>query len=580
MKLKSVGTNITLGSVALVVLIFSATIWVITNQAARMQKDLAIDYAQQMAQQYATTVKADLELNLNTARTLASSLAGMQRQGIANREIANAVLRQVLINNPHAIGVWTAWEPNAFDGKDRAFAGKTGSDATGRFIPYWNRANGRVGLEPLHDYDKPGVGDWYQIPKRTHRETITEPLFYRVGGKNVLMTSLVVPIMVNGQFVGVAGVDVALSELQSMVSQIKPYGHGFARVISYQGRYVAAIDPHHIGDDIEIGVSRDTIALLNTVKKAIQAGRIYRTVDYNPRLGGEAIGVYVPIGIGTTATPWSFSIKVPLREVLSGVTTIRNLSLGVGIAAIALLASMIFAVLNKLTKLNQDLTRSNQELEQFAYVASHDLQEPLRMISSYTQLLTRRYKNKLDQDADEFMEFIVDAANRMQRLINDLLAFSRLGRNNKPFQTVKCEEVLKKTLFALKKQIEEQHAQISCDSLPAVSGDEGQLAQLFQNLISNAIKFHKKDEPPKVYISARGSPSEWIFSVRDNGIGIDPQFFERIFIIFQRLHGKTEYSGTGIGLSICKKIVERHGGKIWVQSKPDLGTTISFSIPK
>jgi len=239
-----------------------------------------------------------------------------------------------------------------------------------------------------------------------------------------------------------------------------------------------------------------------------------------------------------------------------------------------------------------DLRRSNAELEQFAYVASHDLQEPLRMVSSYMQLLAQRYKGKLDSDADDFIGYAVDGATRMQTLINDLLTFSRVGTRGKPFEPTDCETVLEQVLTNLKMAIDESGALITHDALPTVMADESQQVQLFQNLIENAIKF-RGDVVPRIHISAtRGSAfvdsdsrpenmhrEAWVFAVRDNGIGLEPEFFDRIFTIFQRLHSRDEYAGTGIGLAVCKKIVERHGGRIGVESEVGKGTTFFFSIP-
>ena len=231
-----------------------------------------------------------------------------------------------------------------------------------------------------------------------------------------------------------------------------------------------------------------------------------------------------------------------------------------------------------LKRRTDELARSNAELEQFAYVASHDLQEPLRMVSSYVKLLAKRYKGKLDQDADEFIGYAHDGAVRMQRLINDLLAYSRVGTRGKKFEEVNLETALAEALDNLKVAIRENKAVVTHDPLPTVYGDNGQLAQVFQNLIDNAIKF-RGEKPPRVHISASGRENECVCSVRDNGIGIAPEYFDKVFALFQRLHTRKEYPGTGIGLSICKRIVERHGGRIWVESKHGVGSTFYFSVP-
>lgn len=226
----------------------------------------------------------------------------------------------------------------------------------------------------------------------------------------------------------------------------------------------------------------------------------------------------------------------------------------------------------------EDLERSNGELEQFAYVASHDLQEPLRMVASYCQLLQRRYQDQLDEDANEFIGFAVDGANRMQRLINDLLAYSRVGTQGKPLEPTDCAEIVQQALMNLRVAIDESDARVTTDQLPTLPADATQLVQLFQNLIGNALKF-RAEIAPEVHVGVRQVDGNWQFSVRDNGIGIDPQYAERIFMIFQRLHGAGEYAGTGIGLAVCKKIVERHGGQIWMESEPGQGTTFHFTLP-
>jgi PAS domain S-box-containing protein len=227
----------------------------------------------------------------------------------------------------------------------------------------------------------------------------------------------------------------------------------------------------------------------------------------------------------------------------------------------------------------RDLARSNQDLQQFAYVASHDLQEPLRMISSYTQLLARRHGDKLGGDAKEFMEFIVDGAARMKQLIEDLLEFSRVGTRAREFKPVDSSEVVAKALSNLRAAREASGAQVTLGEMPPVFADAPQLVQLFQNLLGNAMKF-RADRPLEIHVEGSTLPDAWRFSVRDNGIGLDPQYADRIFMLFQRLHNKSEYPGTGIGLAVCKKIVERHGGTISVDSAPGEGCDFTFTIRK
>jgi chemotaxis family two-component system sensor kinase Cph1 len=231
-----------------------------------------------------------------------------------------------------------------------------------------------------------------------------------------------------------------------------------------------------------------------------------------------------------------------------------------------------------LVKKSDDLARSNADLAQFAYVASHDLQEPLRTITRFTQLLEKRYKGKLDQDADEFIGFIVSGTKRMHQIINDLLTYSRLNTRKEPLAPMKLEDALQRAMQNLSYVLEESGGGVRYDEMPTIVADESQMTQLFQNIIGNAMKFHG-EEAPQVEISAARKGNDWIFSVRDNGIGIDPKYKDRIFEIFQRLHTNEEYPGTGIGLAIAKKIVERHEGRIWMESEPGKGTTINFTLP-
>jgi PAS domain S-box-containing protein len=226
-----------------------------------------------------------------------------------------------------------------------------------------------------------------------------------------------------------------------------------------------------------------------------------------------------------------------------------------------------------------ELKRSNEELEQFAYVISHDLHEPARMVNIYLDLLENRYQGQLDERADMFIDYAADSAERMQEMINALLDLSRVGTRGETLVPTDVEGVLERTLRSLGWAIEEANAEVTHDPLPTVLADQAQLAQVFQNLVANGIKFCKEDVPPHVHVSAEQENDEWVFSVADNGIGIDPEQTERLFQIFQRLHTREEYEGTGMGLALCKRIVERHGGRIWVESKPGEGSTFIFTLP-
>jgi C4-dicarboxylate-specific signal transduction histidine kinase len=235
---------------------------------------------------------------------------------------------------------------------------------------------------------------------------------------------------------------------------------------------------------------------------------------------------------------------------------------------------------DSLARHSADLATSNAELQQFASVASHDLREPLRMVSFYTQLLAKRYAGKLDSDADEFIGYALEGATRMGDLIQNLLDYSRISSFKREAAPTDCEAVFRKSMENLRIALTESNATVEHDPLPVVTGDVSQLGQLFQNLIGNAIKYRSRERPPHIRVSAREESAEWLFSVCDNGIGIEPQYFETIFGIFQQLHSREEYGGTGVGLAICRRIVERHRGRIWVESEPDKGAKFCFTIPK
>ena len=226
-----------------------------------------------------------------------------------------------------------------------------------------------------------------------------------------------------------------------------------------------------------------------------------------------------------------------------------------------------------------DLARSNADLEQFAYVASHDLQEPLRVVSNYVQLLANKYQRELDTNAHAFIQYALDASNQMYNLINDLLLYSQIGHTEDLSEDINIESSILQAISNLEISIKASGASITHGNVPKVSANYIQLTQVIQNLLSNAIKF-RSSQPPQIHIDATPLENEWLFAFRDNGIGIEPRFHDRIFMIFQRLHSKTQYSGTGVGLPICKKIIERHGGNIWVESIPNSGSVFYFTLPR
>ncbi|MFX0020006.1 MAG: ATP-binding protein [Promethearchaeota archaeon] len=261
--------------------------------------------------------------------------------------------------------------------------------------------------------------------------------------------------------------------------------------------------------------------------------------------------------------------------------TINNFLRGISLVIVGIVVSFLSKRISRreieFNEIMEDLRRSNEDLQQFAYVASHDLQEPLRAIVSFSQLLENKYQDKIDTDAKEFIHFITDGAKKMNTLIKDLLSYSRITTHAQPPKLTNLENILQDALFNLHESIKESGAVITYDEMPILKIDKTQFIQLFQNLLSNAIKFRRK-EPPRIHIGLKKINSGWLFSVKDNGIGIQLEYFKKLFNIFYRLHTKEEYPGTGIGLPICKKIVQRYGGKIWVESEFGKGSTFFFTI--
>ncbi len=342
MNLNSIRIKMLLVVMVAAILGFGATVAIVTLRASDMQQEASFAMVDELARRNGAEAKAYLEDAMGAARIMASTLKGMKLAGVAQRQAADGMLRQVLEDHPALVGAWTAWEPNAFDGKDGAHINKPGHDATGRYVPYWNRGSGRIGVEPLVDYDLSGAGDFYQLAKRTGKETILDPYTYPLGGKQVWITSLVVPIHIDGKFVGVAGVDVALSDLQDSIGRIKPLGTGYASLISHSGNYVADADANLTGKDI------GNTAALSQVKAAIREGETLQLIEPESRFEGNGYRVYQAIQIGESTTPWSLLVSVPVDVVLAGVVTLRNLAILIGVISVLVLSAAIYAFLYKL----------------------------------------------------------------------------------------------------------------------------------------------------------------------------------------------------------------------------------------
>jgi PAS domain S-box-containing protein len=338
-------------------------------------------------------------------------------------------------------------------------------------------------------------------------------------------------------------------------------------VVDQQGEIVML----NVQAEKQLGYRRDEL-LGQQVTNIIPEGFAERIVADGTRTAAEALAQQIGTGIELSARRKD-GTRFPIEIMLSPIESDEGILVTAAIRDISERKAAEVLLQEKVEELN----RSNSELEQFAYLASHDLQEPLRMVASYTQLLSRRYVGKLDSDADEFIAFAVDGANRMQRLIQDLLLYSRVGTKGGKLVETSSEKALHEATVNLRAAMQDSGAVITHDALPNVLADETQLVQLFQNLIGNAIKY-QAGHVPEIHVSAGREDSKWRFSVRDNGLGIAPKYFEKIFGMFQRLHGRGEFAGTGIGLAVCKKIVERHGGTIFVESEPGSGSTFYFTL--
>jgi signal transduction histidine kinase len=391
------------------------------------------------------------------------------------------------------------------------------------------------------------IADW--------QRAVAEPVIARVGAGDKAGAQALIDDAARARFDQVRG---TLAELRAAVLQLRDAS--VARLTANSDRIVQLL----IAAALVVILAGVLLALLlrylvtNPVRRL--AGEVRRVADGEYEHG---VGTEGPFEVAALAQ----DIDGMRRKIVTDLAEVRAARAAVEEAR------------QQLELQAAELTRSNRDLEQFAYVASHDLQEPLRKVASFCQLLQRRYEGQLDERADQYIGFAVDGAQRMQRLINDLLAFSRIGRVTAGFTDVDLNAVMADTVSQHEATLERTGGEVTWDPLPVVRGEDALLAALLGNLVSNSLKFRRPDVPPRIHVSARELDGEWEISCRDNGIGIEPEFGDKVFMIFQRLHVKGAYPGTGIGLAIAKKVVEYHGGRIWLAPAPDHGTDIRFTLP-
>ena len=443
--------------------------------------------------------------------------------------------------------------------------------------------------------------DWYRGVMAMNKPYVSD-FFLRKTEPRQYIFAIAVPVRgPNGAMIGIIILHPKKDYFKKEIGEMK-MGRNFIYIVDKKGHLI-----YHPGYSLDRIVDFAGVPAVGRVMKGLSGTE----KNYDQRSGEYVLSSFRPMkwGWGVIVQRPEQDVMKPVNNVLAGllVFTVISLLLGTGIAFewtgllysirklsvdleekkeieksinLRLQAELVERKLaeEKLELTLEDLERSNKELEQFAYVASHDLQEPLRKVASFTELLERRNKGRLGDDADRYIEYIVDGAKRMSLLINDLLTFSRIGTKGRAFEKTDFNTVLAHAIDVLQLRIRESGATITADTMPVLEADSTQIGMVFQNLVANALKF-RSPEPPVIGVSARRDGGAWIFSVRDNGIGIDAEYFERIFGMFQRLHSKAEYPGTGIGLAICKKVVERHGGDIWVESEPGKGSIFYFSIP-
>ena len=366
----SLKLRLTLPVLLTVFLVMASVLTFLSFSLIKILKAEALSKAGEMAYRYANEIDSELEVAIDAARTLAHTFEAAKIQGSASRDLLNAMLKNTLDHNSDFIGVWTCWEPDALDGEDRSYAGTPGHDNTGRFVPYWSKGAGTTAVEPLVDYDKAGAGDYYLLARNSGKETLVEPYAYKVNGKEVLMTSLVVPIVVQNRVVGVAGVDVQLDRLQNLVARIKPYGTGVTAVFANQGSIAASFDPDRVGKQMREVEADMAGTHLNSFAEAVMNGKEYNFTVYAEAMESDLYIETVPFTVGGTETPWSFAVGIPMKTVMAGPREVVTSAIAIGFIGFLILAAAIFriaaGVSEPIRRISQRMNGSAQEVSSAA----------------------------------------------------------------------------------------------------------------------------------------------------------------------------------------------------------------------
>lgn len=667
----------------LAILSLSAVIFILSIKSVDMAKTLSYQIAGETASKNGNYVRAELEAAMDTDRTLSYTFQEMKLSQEVNRETMNKILINVLKDNPQFVATWTLWEPNALDGRDAEYVNKPGSDSTGRFIPYWSKHNGAVHLEPLVNYETQGAGDYYLIPKESKRETIIEPYAYPIAGKDVLVTSVVVPLIVNGNFVGVVGINIALDTIQKVVSEINPSEAGYASLISNQGEYVAHNDFLQIGKAIED----------SQVKEAIKLGKSYT------RTNKGVYEIYVPINIGRTTTPWSMAVGVPVDEILVKANSIRNFAIIIGIVALLIIGLVIFLAASSITNqqlmlefrdrrqieekalrlasivestedgiigmtsagliidwnrgaeriygyseaeiINQSIIKlipenKHYELEemlannsqgmpmthyetirqrkdgqlinasltvspikdhfgeiigvstivkdvsaqkklekemirmdQMALVAEmaasigHEVRNPMTTVRGFLQLLG---EHKNSAKYSEYIPLMISELDRANSIITEFLSISRTKTTE--FARQNLNDIIEQMLPLV--QVEatnnEKSLKLELNTIPDLLLDHKEIRQVILNLARNGLEAMAKGGCLTIKTSI--ADKQIILAIKDEGVGINPEIFDRLGTPFLT----TKEKGTGLGLAVCFGIAARHNAKIIAETSPQGST--------